>query len=108
MQSLLGFLSKSNRVDGFRVTVLGTEDDGEWNGKPTDVTESWVSDDLAAAMLEIRSNSRGKNESRSTLAHIKRQEPNASLFEIPPDYKINPPAEEKPSPKADAKLTTQQ
>jgi hypothetical protein len=80
---------------GFRVTVLGTEADGEWNGKPTHVTECWVSDDLAATMLEIRSNLRGKRESRDTLTHIKRREPDVSQFEIPTDYKINPP-EEKP------------
>lgn len=93
---------------GFRVTILGTEDDGEWNGKPTYFTECWVSDDLAVTIVEIRTSLRGKNEDRATLTHIKRQEPEASLFEIPPDYKINPPTEEKPPSKVDPKLTPQE
>jgi hypothetical protein len=93
---------------GFRVMVLGTEDDGEWSGKPTYFTECWVSDDLAATILEIHTSLRGKNESRGTLTHIQRQEPNASLFEIPSDYKINPPPEEQAPSTVNAKPIIQQ
>jgi hypothetical protein len=76
---------------GFRVTVLGTQRDGDWNGKATQVTEAWVSDDLAMTMLEIHTNLKTKYESRDRRSHVSRQEPDPSLFEIPPGYKINPP-----------------
>jgi hypothetical protein len=79
------------------VTTLATENDGGWKGMPTLVDEYWVSDGLGVTMLEIHTTLRNKNESRSILTQIKRQEPDAALFEIPPDYKINPPPEKKPS-----------
>lgn len=81
---------------GFKTTDLGTEDDGEWNGKPTRVFETWVSDELAATVLQIRADIRNKKDDRTTLTHIKREEPEASLFEVPTGYKINPTPQELP------------
>lgn len=46
----LGFKEIEGLVThGYRTTVLGTEDDGEWNGAVMNITEWWVSDDLAVA-----------------------------------------------------------
>jgi hypothetical protein len=91
---------------GFRVTVLGTQQDGEWNGKPTNVTEAWVSDDLATVLLETRKNLRSKFDSTDALSHIRRQEPDTKLFQIPVAYKINPPPEENPPRPNSKKLST--
>ncbi len=79
-----------------RLTNLGTESDGEWNGKPVRITETWASDDLAATLLEIRSDPRKQMEDITILTNIKREEPAHSLFEIPPGYKINPTPDEMP------------
>ena len=81
---------------GVRLTDLGTESDGEWNGKPVRITETWASDDLAATILEIRSDPRKQMEDVTTLTNIKREEPDHSLFEIPPGYKVNPTPDEMP------------
>jgi hypothetical protein len=81
---------------GVRLTNLGTESDGDWNGKPVRINETWASDDLAATILEIHSNPRKQMEDIVTLTNIKRQEPDHSLFEIPPGYKINPTPDEMP------------
>jgi hypothetical protein len=81
---------------GVRLTNLGTESDGEWNGKPVRISETWASDDLAATILEIHSNPRKQMEDIVTLTNIKRQEPDHSLFEIPQGYKINPTPDEMP------------
>lgn len=75
---------------GFRVTVLGARWDGEWYRKPIHMTEAWVSDDLAITMLEINTDLRSRHESRVIRSHVDRQEPEASLFEIPAGYAINP------------------
>jgi hypothetical protein len=74
---------------GIRSTVLGTDKDPEWNGRPIRVWESWMSDDLAATVLYVRSDFRKRTESRSSLTNIKRVEPDSALFAIPPDYKIS-------------------
>jgi len=72
---------------GTRSTVLGTDKDGEWNGKPIRLVENWMSDELGATVLYIQSNLRPHSESASRFRNIKRIEPDASLFEIPPNYK---------------------
>jgi hypothetical protein len=81
---------------GVRLANLGTESDGDWNGKPVRISETWASDDLAATILEVHSNPRKQMEDIVTLTNIKRQEPDHSLFEIPPGYKINPTPDEMP------------
>jgi hypothetical protein len=78
---------------GYRSTILGTQDDGEWNGRVRYIDETWISDDLSEIILQILTNVRGKTETRITLTDIKREEPDASLFEIPAGYKIDPAPE---------------
>jgi len=86
---------------GVRLTDLGTKNDGEWNGKPIRTTETWASDDVAATILEIRTDSKTHTEEINTLTDIKRVEPDPSLFEIPSGYKVNPMPDELPYQLAD-------
>ncbi len=60
---------------GVRLTHLGAETDGEWSGKPIRITETWASDDLAATILEIRTDPKTHMASVNTLTDIKRAEP---------------------------------
>lgn len=73
---------------GIKTTWLGTEKDGEWNGRPIRATEEWVSDDLGATLVVTDSDFRKATEYRITLTNVRRIEPEASLFEVPPNYKI--------------------
>jgi hypothetical protein len=41
-------------------------------------------------LLLVNSDFRKASEFRSFLTNIRRIEPDGSLFEVPPDYKINP------------------
>jgi hypothetical protein len=75
---------------GVKTTTLGTEKDGDWNGKPIRESELWVSDDLAAQMLRIDKDLRTGSAGRSELLSIRREEPDPELFEIPKDYEVNP------------------
>jgi hypothetical protein len=90
----LGFREMGQiRAHGFKVTVLGTEQEPDWNGRPTSISEQWVSDELEIVILEIRTNVKGKNKSTITVSNIRREQPNPALFQIPPDYTITPPQE---------------
>jgi hypothetical protein len=73
---------------GMRSTILGTEKDGKWNGRPMSVWETWMSDDLATTLLYVYSDLRKQTEGSSRVTDIRRVEPESSLFEIPPDYNI--------------------
>lgn len=73
---------------GLKVTAIGGEKDGEWNGQPVAVSERWMSDELAAKVLYVGSDLKKQTESHSTLTNIKRAEPDSGLFEITPDYTI--------------------
>jgi hypothetical protein len=75
---------------GVMTTTLGTEEDGDWNGKPIRETELWISDDLAAQMRRIVRDLRAGSQDISELMAIKREEPDPALFEIPQGYVINP------------------
>jgi hypothetical protein len=75
---------------GVRHTTLGTEVDGDWNGKPLRETAQWVSDELAAMMLIIEKDFRTGRDTRWELANIQRGDPDPALFTIPPDFKIDP------------------
>ena len=75
---------------GVRLTALGDEADGEWNGKPVRESEQWASDELAAVMLIIEKDFRTGRDYRRELANIRRGDPDPSLFAIPPDFKIDP------------------
>jgi hypothetical protein len=81
---------------GIRITNLGTEKDGAWGGKPIRSDEMWLSDDLAAMVLRIHKDLKNGTEDREVLTNIKREEPEAALFEIPPGYTVNPTPGEMP------------
>jgi hypothetical protein len=74
---------------GIRSTILGTDKDARWNGRPMRISESWMSDDLATTLLYVHSDLRKQAEGRSSLMNIRRVEPESALFEIPPDYKTS-------------------
>jgi hypothetical protein len=76
---------------GFKSTHLGGESDGEWNGKPIETTETWASDELAVTMFQIHTDKRAKREFRTTVTKIQFVEPDPALFDIPRNYKVNPP-----------------
>jgi hypothetical protein len=75
---------------GMKTTTLGTEKDGDWNGKPVHEYEIWVSDELSAQMLRIDKDLRAGKEGKWELTAIKREEPDPALFEIPKGYEVNP------------------
>jgi hypothetical protein len=75
---------------GVKTTSLGTEDDGEWDGKPLHQTEVWISDELAAHMMKVDRDLRSGSEARMELIAVRREEPDPGLFDIPMGYKINP------------------
>jgi len=77
------------QTHGYRTTVLGTGDDGDASGVVKNITEWWISDDLAEIILQVMTNLKGKSETTIMLTGIKREEPPASLFEIPSGYKID-------------------
>ena len=63
---------------------------GENSGfKPrSSVTETWCSEDSGAVILRIiGTEERGDNQSFA-MVNIQRGEPDAALFEIPPDYRV--------------------
>jgi hypothetical protein len=74
---------------GIRSTSVGAEKDGEWNERPIRVMEDWMSDELAVTALYVQSDLRAHSETKSMFTNIKMAEPEASLFEIPPGYKIS-------------------
>jgi hypothetical protein len=47
-----------------------------------------MSDELGVTVLYVQSDLKAHSESTSRFTNIKRTEPDASLFEIPPTYKI--------------------
>ena len=90
----LGFREVEGVVThGYRETVTGTE--GEWNGKPTFVMESWVSEDIAEVLLRKIITLKLKTTTTIALTDIKREEPPESLFEIPGDYTVERPTDQK-------------
>ncbi|HTA60381.1 MAG TPA: hypothetical protein VK805_19675 [Candidatus Baltobacteraceae bacterium] len=90
---------------GVRLTALGTEADGEWNGKPVRESEQWASDELAAMMLIMEKDFRTGRDSRQELANIRLGDPDPALFAIPSDYKINPKPEDLPQQFLDRSVT---
>jgi len=81
---------------GIRVTHLGTEDVGEWQGKAVSQDEAWASDELAATLLTIRRDFKTGRETRTALMKIDRSEPDPALFEIPANFHINPTPDQIP------------
>ena len=63
------------------------------------MTEKWYSTDLQAAVMIKRTDPRTGGESVFQLTNIQKQEPAATLFQVPADYTVktgrgghNPPA----------------
>jgi hypothetical protein len=75
---------------GMKTTTLGTEKDGDWNGRPIHEYEVWVSDELAAHIVRIDKDLQTGKEGKWELLGIKREEPDPGLFEIPKGYEVNP------------------
>ena len=82
-------------VHGYRETVTGTQDDGEWYGKIRWVMESWVSDDLMEVIQSTISDFKNKTTTTTMLTGIKRDEPPETLFEIPSGFTAQRPADKK-------------
>jgi hypothetical protein len=82
------------QAHGIRITWLGTDQEGDWSGRPIRSTETWRSDELGATLLMISTGFRERVSSRSALVNIRAVEPEASLFEVPPGYKINQSSKE--------------
>jgi len=59
------------------------------------VTESWCSEDLGVIILRVIGTEKKNNTQTIAMVNIRRGEPDATLFEIPPGYRIvervNPP-----------------
>ena len=74
-------------VEGYRQSMEVPQDAVGNSNKIDIVEETWISSDLKVAVLMKRDDSPGR---RSTvrLTHVDRSEPDAALFQIPPDYKI--------------------
>jgi hypothetical protein len=70
---------------GVKTTQIGSEED-EWKGKPIRILEKWVSDELAAMLVETVIDLKKDMETTSRLTDVSRVEPDASLFEIPAGY----------------------
>jgi hypothetical protein len=61
------------------------------NGTETtvlNVTETWCSEDLGAILLRISSTGENGSSFTRAMTNIRRDEPDASLFQIPPDYHV--------------------
>jgi hypothetical protein len=56
---------------------------------PVTVVERWYSDDLAAVVVEVNTTVKNGMATRVALVHIKRGEPDLSLFEIPKDCNVD-------------------
>jgi hypothetical protein len=82
-------------VHGYRETITGTQDDGEWYGKIGFVMESWVSEDLMQVIQRTISNFKNKTTTTTMLTGIKRDEPPETLFEIPSGFTAQRPTDKK-------------
>jgi hypothetical protein len=63
-----------------------TEVEGDDAHAPVRIDERWLSDDLAATVLEVHTIPKLGSETRTVLTHLNRTEPDPSLFEVPPGY----------------------
>jgi len=81
---------------GCRYTTIGSDTDGEWDGKPILSDEQWVSDDRSAFLLIICKDLKTGEESRTELVNMKLEDPDPDLFKVPDGYLINPTPEQMP------------
>jgi hypothetical protein len=52
------------------------------------ILEKWMSDELAATIFYVHSDLKAQSKTESKFTNIKKGEPETSLFEIPPGYKV--------------------
>jgi hypothetical protein len=85
----LGYKQIQNvKSRGIRITWLGSEKDTDLKGKPIRAIEQWMSDDLGVTMLWVHADLARGIENRASVTSIRREEPDSSLFTIPPGYNI--------------------
>jgi len=104
VKSRLGSLANGKSEDLGNQTILGLEAHGtrliltpsaavsEGHSVTTTIQDQWCSDDLAAVLLTSQSflqNNQTTRKSQTSLASLERTEPDAALFQIPPDYTIS-------------------
>ena len=77
---------------GIRITTTiprqGTGDGGNENVVHTKVSEIWCSDELSAVILKTQMSGTGEIKWAYTFTKISRGEPDPSLFQIPPGYRV--------------------
>ena len=84
----LGFKQiQGMQARGIKITWMGGEKDGDFQGKPARFLELWASDELGVTLLSVYSDLANHVETRISLSNIFRQEPDASLFTVPSGYK---------------------
>lgn len=59
------------------------------------MTEVWCSDELAAVVSRSTENSKSGHKTSTAMTSLQRQEPDAALFQIPPDYVVSETAPDK-------------
>jgi hypothetical protein len=77
-----GVLSRQTMQNGF---TSGTTTSVQ---ETTSETESWCSEELGAVILRVIGTEKKGNTQTISMVNIQRGEPDATLFEIPPDYRI--------------------
>jgi hypothetical protein len=88
-ESLGGRLINGIYAEGTRITTVIPSDSGR-GPDVVYVSEDWVSPDLKLIVLH-----KGTSETTTEIRELDRGEPDASLFEIPSDYKIEPSTDGK-------------
>ena len=73
---------------GGRFIRTGETPETQSKGTKPSVSELWVSDELAADVLQIRTDPSKGDEYRIALNNVQRVEPDPSLFQIPADYAV--------------------
>ena len=73
-------------VQGVRITTNRVGANGE-PLLPT-VREEWCSEELGALIVQVMNSPNPGYRREITLMNIERHEPDAALFEIPPDYTV--------------------
>ena len=75
---------------GCRVYTVISADQSPEKSSFTIIDESWTSPELRVVLLHIRRNPNGENEI-TQLDNITRREPDAAIFQPPPDYRVLDP-----------------
>jgi hypothetical protein len=93
-------------AEGFLISSLSTLAANSGGAATVQSTrELWCSEELGAVILQVQHMLRDM-KLETTLTNVKRQEPDASLFEIPPDYTVTERVIERPRPQRPASPDT--